>query len=113
MYYYRHKEDRTAFVVAKTPLLEEEGLELYEEITEQEYNELQQSFEKHGNVEKAKEQANKERIAELKTLLRESDYKQAKWLDGDLSDEDYAPIKKARHDWRVEINRLEEELNND
>lgn len=112
MYYYRHKEDRTAFVIAKTPLLEEDGLDNYEEITEQEYNDLQPSSSRNQNVQ-TKTQENKSRIVELKALLRESDYKQAKWLDGDLSDEDYAPIKKARHEWREEINRLEKELNND
>ena len=110
MYYYRHKEDRTAFLITKTPL--EEDLDKYEEITEQEYKELLPFH--SGNLRvQTKAQENISRIIELKTLLRESDYKQAKWLDGDLSDEDYAPIKKARHEWRVEINRLEEELNND
>ena len=52
------------------------------------------------------------RIYRLKMLLSSSDYKQHKWLDGELTDEEYAPIKAQRHAWRVEINQLEEEIEN-
>lgn len=113
MFYYRHKQETTAFLITKTPLNEEE-LANYDEITEQEYNDYQAQLvgaaSQHAMINSNNKRA---KIAHYKTLLRESDYKQAKWLDGDLSDEDYAPIKEARHNWRAEINRLEEELEND
>ena len=49
----------------------------------------------------------------LKQFLKDSDYKQNKWKDGDMTDEEYAPIKAQRHAWRVEINQLEAEIENE
>lgn len=49
-------------------------------------------------------------IASIRQLLEQSDYKQSKWLDGALSEEEYAPIRTQRQEWRDEINRLEQEL---
>lgn len=47
------------------------------------------------------------RIAELKKLLAESDYKAIKYAEGQILEEDYAPIKAQRQAWREEINELE------
>jgi hypothetical protein len=47
------------------------------------------------------------RIAELKQLLAESDYKAIKYAEGWLSAEDYADTKAQRQAWRDEINELE------
>lgn len=51
----------------------------------------------------------REQIKVLKYNLEHTDYKQAKWLDGALSEEDYAPIRVQRQEWRNKINELEEE----
>lgn len=53
------------------------------------------------NIEKAR------RIAELKVLLCESDYKAIKFAEGVMSEEEYAPIRAERQAYRAEINRLE------
>lgn len=109
LHYYKDSNNNTG--VTKS-VLENPGD--YVEITKEEYDAIEEEKKQHilSSINSSKNEK-LARITELKTLLRESDYKQAKWLDGDLSDEDYAPIKKARHEWRAEINRLEEELNND
>ena len=53
---------------------------------------------------------NNNRIAELKQKLQETDYKAIKYAEGELSAEEFAPIKAQRRAWREEINKLEEEL---
>lgn len=47
------------------------------------------------------------RIEELKTLLKESDYKAIKYAEGLFTDVEYAPIKAMRQSYRAEINALE------
>ena len=47
------------------------------------------------------------RIAELKQLLKDSDYKAIKYAEGCISASDYAPIKAMRESYRAEINMLE------
>lgn len=54
--------------------------------------------------------ANKKRIAELKSLLKATDYQAIKYAEGFISETDYAPIKAQRQAWRDEINALEAEL---
>ena len=56
--------------------------------------------------------ANNERIKELKKLLQNSDYKAIKYAEGELSNEEYIPIREERKQWRAEINQLEEEIKN-
>lgn len=51
-----------------------------------------------------------ERIAELKQLLSDSDYKAIKYAEGWFTDEEYAETKAQRQDWRDQINELEEDL---
>lgn len=53
------------------------------------------------------EQADSERIVELKNLLRSTDYQAIKYAEGVLSAEDYAETKAQRIEWRAEINTLE------
>lgn len=53
---------------------------------------------------------NNNRIAELKQKLQETDYKAIKYAEGELTEEEYAPMKAQRKAWREEINKLEEEL---
>ena len=47
------------------------------------------------------------RIAELKKLLQATDYQAIKYAEGELSAEEYEPIKQQRKEWREEINALE------
>ena len=47
------------------------------------------------------------RISYLKMLLRGSDYQAIKYMEGQLSAEEYEPIKQQRIKWRQEINELE------
>ena len=49
-------------------------------------------------------------IVELKQQLADTDYKAIKFAEGLISEEDYAPIKKQRQQWRNEINLLELEI---
>lgn len=48
------------------------------------------------------------KIAELKYKLMQTDYQAIKYAEGQLSEEEYAPIKAQRQLWRDEINLLEQ-----
>ena len=45
-----------------------------------------------------------------KILLKDSDYKATKHSEGLFSEEEYAPIKTERQQWRDKINELEIEM---
>ena len=60
--------------------------------------------------EEPREEWIKNRIKELKKLLTDSDYKAIKYAEGQITEEEFAPIKAQRQAWRDEINQLEEEL---
>lgn len=47
------------------------------------------------------------RIAELKKLLADTDYKAIKYAEGEILEEDYISIREQRRAWRAEINELE------
>lgn len=49
-------------------------------------------------------------IAILKKKLEDSDYKAIKYAEGFISEEDYAPIKEERQNYRTQINQLELEI---
>lgn len=50
--------------------------------------------------------ANRQRIAELKEKLAQTDYQAIKYAEGLISESDYLPIKEKRQSWRDEINFL-------
>lgn len=52
------------------------------------------------------------RIAYLKAELAETDYLCLKFTDGALSEEEYAPIRQKRAEYRAEINKLQESSEN-
>lgn len=52
------------------------------------------------------------KINNYKNLLTDSDYKAIKYAEGLLTEEEYKDIKKIRESYRLEINKLEEELYN-
>lgn len=56
----------------------------------------------------SQEQQRQNRIAELKSLLAQTDYQAIKYAEGQLSASEYAEMKKQRQAWRDEINLLEE-----
>ena len=51
-----------------------------------------------------------ERLRELHDNLINSDYKAIKYAEGQITPEEYAPIKAQRQAWRDEINILEKQL---
>lgn len=51
-----------------------------------------------------------EEIEILKKQLLETDYKAIKYAEGEISEEDYAPIKAERRSYRVRINELQESI---
>ena len=55
------------------------------------------------------EQQRQNRIAELKSLLSQTDYQAIKYAEGQLSANEYEEMKKQRQTWRDEINLLEED----
>lgn len=50
------------------------------------------------------------KILNLKTELQKTDYKAIKYMEGWLTEEEYAETKAERQRIREEINRLEEEI---
>lgn len=49
-------------------------------------------------------------INALKQLLRNTDYQAIKHSEGEMSDDEYAPIREKRSAWRARINELEAEM---
>ena len=47
------------------------------------------------------------RIVELKNLLNKTDYQAIKFAEGELSSQEYQPIKELRRSFRLEINQLQ------
>ena len=46
----------------------------------------------------------------LKELLSQTDFKAIKYSEGAYTEEEYAPVKKARAEWRARINEIEMEF---
>lgn len=49
-------------------------------------------------------------ILQFKQNLANTDYQAIKYSEGELTAEEYEPIKQQRREWRAEINRLESEV---
>lgn len=49
-------------------------------------------------------------IESLKQMLSDTDYQAIKFAEGQMSEEEYAPIKDQRQAWRDRINELETEM---
>ena len=52
-----------------------------------------------------------EQILQLRGLLHNTDYKAIKYAEGELTEDEYAPIREQRKTWRTQIRALEEEIN--
>ncbi len=80
------------------------------EITEQEWNEHIASITPSVPTQEQLEKATKKRrIIELKQNLKNTDYQAIKYAEGQLTEEEYAPMKAQRQAWRDEINYLEQQ----
>ena len=53
---------------------------------------------------------NKEELMELYSKLTYSDYQVLKYVEGELTEEEFAPIKAQRKQWRERIRQIEKEL---
>ena len=51
-------------------------------------------------------------INALKEKLAETDYKALKFIDGEFTEKEYAPIREERKNYRIKINELEKCLEN-
>ena len=51
-------------------------------------------------------------INALKEQLAETDYKALKFIDGEFTEKEYAPIREERKNYRIKINELEKCLKN-
>ena len=49
-------------------------------------------------------------IETLKQQLADTDYQAIKYAEGEISKEEYAPIKEERKSWRTRINELEAQI---
>lgn len=47
------------------------------------------------------------KIQMLKDLLRNTDYKAIKFAEGEITEEEFAPVREQRKAWRKEINEIE------
>lgn len=52
----------------------------------------------------------KSKIMSVLNKLSATDYQAIKFAEGELTAEEFAPIKEQRKAWRAEINQLEKEL---
>lgn len=50
----------------------------------------------------------KQKIFELQAKLAETDYQAIKYAEGEITEEEYAPMKAQRQAWRKKIRQLEE-----
>ena len=87
MAYYKHNLD----VIAS----EEKPSELYEEITEDEYNRIIDIYRE---------------LAEKQFELKRTDFKAIKYAEGYYTEEEYRPIKERRQALRDRINELKESI---
>ena len=101
-YYYKNK-DNTGFLNLKSPLNDER----YVQITEEEFNELSKPKSPELTAEQKEAQEKAKKIAELKKKLSDTNYATINYLEGELPEEVYLPIKQNREMWRRQINILQ------
>lgn len=78
------------------------------------YQPYRQAYDEYEDIlvyiEYSEEEKAQRRIDQLKELLKDNDYKTLKYIEGQLSAEEFARSNKQRELWRQEINRLEKLL---
>lgn len=76
-----------------------------------EVKEMEHTEEELQEMEKQNEKLQKQsEIQELKIKLEQTDYQAIKYCEGQLSKEEYEPMKIQRQEWRDRINELESEV---
>lgn len=105
MFYYKFK-DNSGYGTSMTEVIEDEEKmpitkEEYEEAVGPEYQPPQYTREQKRKMM---------RISWLMSQLNGSDYKAIKYAEGEMTEEEYAPVKEQRRQWRAEINQLQAEL---
>lgn len=103
-YYYKSKNGNNSLSLS-SPFINDD----YVEITEEQFNALQPQPHEPSEEELARKETINQ-IAILKKQLADTDYQAIKYAEGWLSEEEYAPIKAQRQEWRTQINELEETL---
>lgn len=107
-YYYKTKDGRE-FGTRYTPVPEGDTDKV--NITKEEYQELCGFDPNEPIFIPSKEFTHKvHQIEMLKRQLTDTDYKAIKFAEGEMSAEEYAPIKEQRKTWREKINQLQSEL---
>lgn len=110
-YYYKFK-DGSGHGTSLEPIVESENVM---PITKEEYDELMGVT----NEEQGPKFTHKQlksiyqktyKIKSLKNKLASSDYQAIKFAEGEMTSEEYAPMKEQRRQWRAEINQLQAEL---
>lgn len=79
-------------------------------IIEIEANEKGRRFQIVEPQQPTKEEIKRNRISELKELLKSTDYQAIKYAEGLISESEYIEVRVKRQTWRNEINQLEQEL---
>jgi len=69
---------------------------------------LVKDYEKQAKINRSNEIT--AQINDVKHKLSQTDYLAIKYAEGELTPEEFAPMKAQRHAWRLEIAELEEEL---
>ena len=89
------------------PLTEKEGYKIKwnGEAWEYELIPIREEEKPHELTEAEKKEL---QIMKLKSELASTDYKTLKWVDGALSDEEYAEVRSYRAELRAKINELKE-----
>ena len=88
------------------PLEEKEGYFVKWNDGKWEYEKIP-AKEEPKSYEPTEEEIKAQKIAELKAELASTDYKCLKYVDGALSEEEYAEVRKHRAELRARINELE------
>lgn len=105
LFYYKNGN---AILIEKEPLTD---LGEWQEITKKQYEAFKKKVDNAlKNPEISDIQEKRNRIAELKGLLKSSDYQAIKYAEGLISEKEYKPIKEQRQAYRDEINELEQEI---
>ena len=108
--YLGYQENRIVLVAETREELENSTCIKFDRIeeTDKEYTLYNGEYLLKEEVEKIEQaKATESRIAELKQLLADTDYKAIKYAEGLISEEEYAETKEQRQAWRDEINNLQ------
>ena len=100
---YYYKDNKGNLCSLKSERLEEG----YTQITEEEFNELSKPKIPEQTAEQKAKIETERKISELKKKLSDTNYATINYLEGELPEEVYLPIKENREMWRRQINILQ------